>query len=79
MKKPLVGLVMGSNSDWGIMQHAAVQLRNFSFPYETRVISAHLAGVLATKTTLQILGVSVPSKYLKRLDSSLPIVLPELV
>jgi len=41
MKKPLVGIVMGSNSDWGIMQQAAVQLRDFNIPYETHVISAH--------------------------------------
>ena len=104
MKKPLVGIVMGSNSDWGIMQQAAVQLRDFSVPYETQVISAHrtpdialeyaqtaidrglrciiagaggaahLAGVLAAKTTLPILGVPAPSKYLKGLDSLLSIV-----
>jgi 5-(carboxyamino)imidazole ribonucleotide mutase len=104
MKKPLVGIVMGSNSDWGIMQQAAAQLRDFNVPYETRVISAHrtpdialeyaqtavdrglrciiagaggaahLAGVLAAKTTLPILGVPAPSKYLKGLDSLLSIV-----
>ncbi len=104
MKKPLVGIVMGSNSDWGIMQQAAAQLRDFSIPYETHVISAHrtpdialeyaqtaidrglrciiagaggaahLAGVLAAKTTLPILGVPAPSKYLKGLDSLLSIV-----
>jgi len=104
MKKPLVGIVMGSNSDWGIMQQAAAQLRDFSVPYETHVISAHrtpdialeyaqtaidrglrciiagaggaahLAGVLAAKTTLPILGVPAPSKYLKGLDSLLSIV-----
>jgi len=104
MKKPLVGIVMGSNSDWDIMQQAAVQLRDFSVPYETHVISAHrtpdialeyaqtaidrglrciiagaggaahLAGVLAAKTTLPILGVPAPSKYLKGLDSLLSIV-----
>ena len=104
MKKPLVGIVMGSNSDWGIMQQAAAQLRDFNVPYETHVISAHrtpdialeyaqtaidrglrciiagaggaahLAGVLAAKTTLPILGVPAPSKYLKGLDSLLSIV-----
>ncbi|MDE0798704.1 MAG: 5-(carboxyamino)imidazole ribonucleotide mutase [Nitrosomonadaceae bacterium] len=104
MKKPLVGIVMGSNSDWGVMQQAAAQLRDFGIPYETQVISAHrtpdialeyaqtaidrglrciiagaggaahLAGVLAAKTTLPILGVPAPSKYLKGLDSLLSIV-----
>ena len=104
MKKSLVGIIMGSTSDWGIMQQAAAQLRNFDIPYETHVISAHrtpdiafeyaqtaikrglhciiagaggaahLAGVLAAKTTLPILGVPVPSKHLQGLDSLLSIV-----
>ena len=104
MKKPLVGIVMGSNSDWNVMQHAAIQLRDFDISYEARVISAHrtpdiafeyaqtavdrglrciiagaggaahLAGVLAAKTTLPILGVPVPSKHLQGLDSLLSIV-----
>ena len=38
---PLVGLVMGSDSDWNIMRHAATQLEAFSIPYEARVVSAH--------------------------------------
>ncbi|HEY2816462.1 MAG TPA: 5-(carboxyamino)imidazole ribonucleotide mutase [Casimicrobiaceae bacterium] len=38
---PLVGLVMGSDSDWEIMRHAAAQLDAFSIPYEARVVSAH--------------------------------------
>ena len=38
---PLVGLVMGSDSDWEIMRHAAAQLDALSIPYEARVISAH--------------------------------------
>ena len=104
MKKPLVGIIMGSNSDWSVMQHAASQLRDFGVPYEAQVISAHrtpdiafeyaqtaitrglrciiagaggaahLAGVLAAKTTLPILGVPVPSKHLQGLDSLLSIV-----
>jgi 5-(carboxyamino)imidazole ribonucleotide mutase len=104
MKKPLVGIVMGSNSDWSVMQHAAIQLRDFDVSYEARVISAHrtpdiafeyaqtavdrglrciiagaggaahLAGVLAAKTTLPILGVPAPSKHLQGLDSLLSIV-----
>ena len=104
MKKPLVGIVMGSNSDWSVMQHAAIQLRDFDVSYEARVISAHrtpdiafeyaqtavdrglrciiagaggaahLAGVLAAKSILPILGVPVPSKHLQGLDSLLSIV-----
>ncbi len=104
MKKPLIGIIMGSNSDWSVMQHAASQLRDFAIPYEAQIISAHrtpdiafeyaqtaiarglrciiagaggaahLAGVLAAKTTLPILGVPVPSKHLQGLDSLLSIV-----
>ena len=38
---PLVGVVMGSDSDWATMQHAAARLVEFGIPYETRVVSAH--------------------------------------
>ena len=38
---PLVGIMMGSANDWPIMQKSAEILRDFSIPYETRVISAH--------------------------------------
>ncbi|MBP7620988.1 MAG: 5-(carboxyamino)imidazole ribonucleotide mutase [Gemmatimonadales bacterium] len=38
---PLVGVVMGSDSDWTTMQHAAARLVEFGIPYETRVVSAH--------------------------------------
>jgi len=41
MAEPLVGVVMGSDSDWPVMEQAARQLREFSVPYETRVVSAH--------------------------------------
>src|SRR5438067_3959868 len=96
---PLVGLVMGSDSDWEIMRHAAAQLDAFSIPYEARVVSAHrmpddmfeyaedaqprglrciiagaggaahLPGMIAAKTTVPVLGVPVPSKYLHGQDS----------
>ena len=99
-----VGIVMGSNSDWEVMQHAAQQLKNFGIDFETKVVSAHrtpnllfeyaenarhrglqciiagaggaahLPGMLAAKTTLPVLGVPVPSKYLKGMDSLLSIV-----
>ena len=38
---PLVGLVMGSDSDWAVMQHAARRLRDFDVPFEHRIVSAH--------------------------------------
>lgn len=38
---PIVGVVMGSESDWDIMRHAATQLESFGIAYETRVVSAH--------------------------------------
>ncbi|MEE9342066.1 MAG: 5-(carboxyamino)imidazole ribonucleotide mutase [Gammaproteobacteria bacterium] len=99
-----VGLVMGSTSDWPVMQAAAEILDQFKVPYETQVVSAHrtpdllfqyaetatarglsciiagaggaahLPGMLAAKTHLPILGVPVPSKHLKGMDSLLSIV-----
>ncbi|MDH5285867.1 MAG: 5-(carboxyamino)imidazole ribonucleotide mutase [Betaproteobacteria bacterium] len=101
---PLVGVVMGSDSDWEVMRHAAAQLEAFGIAYEARVLSAHrmpddmfeyaedalprglrcivagaggaahLPGMLAAKTTLPVLGVPVPSKYLRGEDSLLSIV-----
>ncbi|NWG31066.1 MAG: 5-(carboxyamino)imidazole ribonucleotide mutase [Rhodocyclaceae bacterium] len=38
---PVVGIVMGSDSDWPTMQAAAALLKEFAVPYETRVVSAH--------------------------------------
>jgi 5-(carboxyamino)imidazole ribonucleotide mutase len=100
----LVGIVMGSASDWEIMREAAKQLTDFSVPFDTKMLSAHrtpdalenwvkrlsangarcfiagaggaahLAGVIAAKTTVPVLGVPMPSKYLHGLDSLLSIV-----
>ena len=39
--EPLVGVVMGSDSDWPTMQAAAVMLKEFGVPFEARVVSAH--------------------------------------
>ncbi len=39
--KPLVGIIMGSKSDWETMRHAAEQLDQLDVPYECRVVSAH--------------------------------------
>jgi 5-(carboxyamino)imidazole ribonucleotide mutase len=104
MTKPLIGIVMGSNSDWNIMQHSAKILADFNVSYEAKVLSAHrmpddmfvyaesarqrglaciiagaggaahLPGMLASKTTLPVLGVPVPSKYLNGQDSLYSIV-----
>jgi 5-(carboxyamino)imidazole ribonucleotide mutase len=41
MKKPLVGIVMGSTSDWEVMQHAARALKDFGVAFEARALSAH--------------------------------------
>ncbi|MEO8055718.1 MAG: 5-(carboxyamino)imidazole ribonucleotide mutase [Acidobacteriota bacterium] len=38
---PLVGVVMGSTSDWETMRHAAETLERFGVPFEKRVVSAH--------------------------------------
>jgi 5-(carboxyamino)imidazole ribonucleotide mutase len=40
-KKPIVGIVMGSNSDWDTMQHAAQMLEQFNIAHEAKVLSAH--------------------------------------
>jgi 5-(carboxyamino)imidazole ribonucleotide mutase len=104
MEKPLVGVVMGSNSDWPVMEKAVEQLEAFGIAYEAKVVSAHrtpdllteyaetaqarglaciiagaggaahLPGMLAAGTTVPVLGVPVPSKYLKGQDSLLSIV-----
>ena len=39
--RPLVGIIMGSTSDWETMRHAAAMLDALEVPYETRVVSAH--------------------------------------
>jgi 5-(carboxyamino)imidazole ribonucleotide mutase len=41
MTEPLVGIVMGSDSDWEVMQHAARRLTEFGVAHEARVVSAH--------------------------------------
>lgn len=40
-KAPLIGIVMGSDSDWPTMQASAVMLKEFGVPFEARVVSAH--------------------------------------
>jgi len=41
MAQPLVGIIMGSRSDWETMRHAAEMLETLGVPYERRVVSAH--------------------------------------
>jgi len=102
--QPLVGIIMGSKSDWETMSNAARTLEELGVPHEVRVLSAHrtpdetleyarsaesrgleviiagaggaahLAGVVAAKTVLPVLGVPIESKALKGLDSLLSMV-----
>ena len=101
---PLVGIIMGSRSDWEVMRLASEMLTQLGIENECRVISAHrapdalleyvgqaesrglkviiagaggaahLAGVIAAKTTLPVLGCPMQSKALQGLDSLLSIV-----
>jgi 5-(carboxyamino)imidazole ribonucleotide mutase len=100
----VVGVVMGSDSDWPTMQAAADVLRDFEVPFEAKVVSAHrtpdllfeyaetararglraiiagaggaahLPGMLASKSTVPVLGVPVKSAALSGQDSLLSIV-----
>jgi len=101
MNQPLVGILLGSRSDWEAMKAAADMLKGFGVAHECRVLSAHrapdqvaryaataesrglrvviagaggaahLAGVIAAKTILPVLGVPMASKHLGGLDSLL--------
>jgi 5-(carboxyamino)imidazole ribonucleotide mutase len=104
MTTPLVGIIMGSKSDYDYLAPACEMLTHLGLPYEARVLSAHrtpdqtgewaataeqrgleviiaaaggaahLAGVVAAKTLLPVLGVPIPSTSLNGLDSLLSIV-----
>lgn len=104
MVKPVVAVVMGSDSDWPIMKLAVEKLEHFGVPYVAKVVSAHrtpdlladfgktareqgltciiagaggaahLPGMLAANTSIPVLGVPVPSRYLKGKDSLFSIV-----
>src|SRR5213080_4444796 len=71
MSKPLVSIVMGSDSDFEIMREAGKALDDFGINYEIDVTSAHLSGVIAAHTTLPVIGVPIPSTPLNGLDSLL--------
>lgn len=100
----MVGVIMGSQSDWATMKHAAAVLEDLGVPFEARIVSAHrtpqrmveyagsaaargihviiagaggaahLPGMVASMTTLPVLGVPVQSRALSGLDSLLSIV-----
>src|SRR3954453_11914477 len=104
MGEPLVGVIMGSDSDFVAMGAAAEVLAEFQVPHEVRVVSAHrtplgmadyaqqaagrgikviiagaggaahLPGMVASLTTLPVIGVPVPLRYLDGMDSLLSIV-----
>ena len=104
MNSPLVAVVMGSDSDWSVMQRAAEALDELGVSYEVEVLSAHrtpdamiaygraaagrgirviiagaggaahLPGMIASVTTLPVVGVPVPLATLDGLDSLLSIV-----
>ena len=104
MPEPVVGLIMGSDSDWPVMGAAGAALAEFDVPYEVGVYSAHrtpqrmldyaasavdrglkviiagaggaahLPGMVASATTLPVIGVPVPLKHLDGMDSLLSIV-----
>ncbi len=104
MSDPLVAVVMGSDSDWPVMQHTVETLERFGVDHVLRVVSAHrtpdlltefgrgaradnlsciiagaggaahLPGMLASHTTVPVLGVPVPSEHLNGKDSLLSIV-----
>ncbi len=101
---PLVGIIMGSQSDWPTMKGAADVLEELAVPCEARIVSAHrtpdrlweygrtarerglrviiagaggaahLPGMVASKTSLPVIGVPVESRALKGLDSLYSIV-----
>ena len=101
---PLVGVIMGSDSDYSVMADAVEVLRDFGIPHEVEVVSAHrtpekmvayargaagrglrvvvagaggaahLPGMVASMTTLPVIGVPVPLAKLDGLDSLLSIV-----
>ena len=49
MSQPLVGVIMGSRSDWEVMQHCCITLGDLGVAYETRVVSAHRTPDAATE------------------------------
>ena len=103
-ENPVVAIIMGSDSDWPIMEGASLILSEFGIEHEVDVVSAHrtpeamvdfaksaagrgikviiagaggaahLPGMVASLTTLPVIGVPVPLKYLDGMESLLSIV-----
>ena len=99
MKKPLVGILMGSESDLPVMEKAMEVLKEMGVPYEVEIssahrlpektanyarqarkrgievliagagLAAHLAGALASHTTLPVIGVPIKSGALEGVDA----------
>lgn len=102
-KNPIIGIIMGSDSDWPIMQLTSKTLDEFEVPHECQIVSAHrtpdwmfqyaenakknglkfiiagaggsahLPGIIASKTDIPVLGVPIPTKELNGIDSLLSI------
>lgn len=103
-RKPIVGLVMGSDSDLPVVKHCLDTLEEFDVPYEAQVLSAHrtpdqahayastarlkglkiviaaaggaaqLAGMMASLTTVPVIGIPMPTEHLGGADSLYSIV-----
>lgn len=103
-EQPIVGIIMGSQSDWETMEHAHDVLKELEIPHEVKIVSAHrtpdrmiqyaktardrgikviiagaggaahLPGMVASMTSLPVLGVPVESKTMKGIDSLYSIV-----
>lgn len=101
---PIVGIIMGSDSDLPVMREAAAVCSEFGVPFEVRIVSAHrtpadmadygttahtrglkviiagaggaahLPGMIASFSPLPVIGVPIPTKQLRGLDSLLSIV-----
>src|SRR6478672_4101267 len=56
MTSPLVGLIMGSTSDWETMQHADEILTRFGVPHESKVVSAHRTPALMAEYASAAVG-----------------------
>ena len=103
-KKPIVSIIMGSDSDLAVMKESSLVLKDFGIAHEVKILSAHrspeltsvfakkcagrgikiiiagaggaahLAGVVASLTTIPVIGVPMDTKALKGIDSLLSIV-----
>ena len=72
MAGPLVGIVMGSESDWAVMQHAAAELTAFGVAHESRVVSAHRTPDLLYRYAEQAEGTGTPRMGSAVLAASMP-------